>query len=105
MRVQHDHLYQVDFQHLHYSPSFVLPTLHRGECPVRAITTCEICVVADDVKRVVSSGFAKCAEADRFSKEVGRQIALKRAVQTLSRPLRGAILHAYFTRHLTNGGG
>jgi hypothetical protein len=48
-----------------------------------------------------ASGFASCDPYDNFTKEKGRQIALRQAVKDAS--YRGAALNAYFNRHKASG--
>ena len=50
--------------------------------------------------RSVASGFASCDPYDNFTKEKGRQIALRQAVKDT--PYRGVALNAYFNRHKAN---
>jgi len=99
MRVTHEsHVFTINFLHEQFDEPQVRFTLHRGARMFRAMTSCTI-LGANGPSPIGISGFAWCADEDRFCKETGRQIALKRAVQDLPREVRGAILYAYFTRH------
>ena len=100
-----DQEYLVDFKHYLYNKPLLYKTKHKGLRELRASTTCEIwhCRPVGNMKIegkvIVNFGWSYCAVEDRFNKEHGRRLALRRAVEPLPRKLRGLILHEYFNRH------
>ena len=82
--------YTIGFTHCQFSePRLLISSGHS----YHGLTVCLVC---NDVDMWWS--VARCSISDRFCKETGRQIALKRAVADLPRDVRGALLRAYFTR-------
>jgi len=58
----------------------------------------EKCMGKGQPWKIIGEGSAACAAEDRFEKEIGRRIALSRAISPLPKPIRKGALYAYWSR-------
>ena len=75
------------------SISFTYTLSKKGERK----TVCDILDVDDSI--VVSTGVARCNKEDNFSKEEGRKISLRKALECMPFPIRTMAWKAYFNRN------
>lgn len=75
------------------SISFTYTLSKKGERK----TVCDIIDVYDNA--VVSTGVARCNKEDNFSKEEGRKISLRKALECMPFPIRTMAWKAYFNRN------
>jgi len=65
-----------------------------GPVPIKGLSQCS--VLLEDMN--IGVGVAGCSVRDVFSKEAGRRVSLKRAIETLPRPVRAEIWAGYHGR-------
>lgn len=88
----------LEFVYHLFDPPLVHPRSDgRRPVAVKAVTNCAISLGIGGP--TIASADSFCSVADNFSRKVGRELALRRACQNLSRGDRGAILDAYYNRH------
>lgn len=84
--------YTIKFTFRHTQPEQPLQINHRN---IYAVTQCDL-----NINDEAFVGVAACVEGDNFNKEVGRKIALTRALKKaeIPKPVRADIWIAYFSR-------
>lgn len=93
---------KIVFTHTH-TPTHVVTEVGRFPLPrkhgiPKALTVCRVYGGTRELPLLRARGHAACAWEDTFVKEEGRQLALQRACEELSKEDAGRIKKAYFER-------
>ncbi|HYE77581.1 MAG TPA: hypothetical protein VEI97_06320 [bacterium] len=68
---------------------------------IKARTTCDLIEHKETpypIENVIARGESWCSVEDNFSRKVGREQALRRAISALPKEDQGRVLHAYYNR-------